>query len=107
MANFKPGSRYTNGVFTLNNQDQEFLTLRQNLIISESGQDLFFTVEGRHIQRPDLIAHEAYGRTELWWVIADINDIRQPIFDLVIGQELRIPPLTLVLDAIERLNQER
>lgn len=104
MANFKDGSRYTNGVFTLDGDNREFLILRKNLTIPESGEDIFLTVEGRHVKRPDLIASDVYGRSELFWVIMDVNQIRQPMLDLQVGQVLRIPPLELVLDAIENLN---
>jgi len=105
MANFRPGSRYTNGTFTLNPEDEEFLILRENLEIPESSEDIFFVVEGEHIYRPETIAVEVYDRPELWWVIADINNIREPLFDLEVGQELRIPPLAVVLEALDIINK--
>lgn len=106
MARFKSGSRYTNGQFTLDINNEKFLILRSNINIPESGQDNFVTVEGKHIKRPDLLSQESYGRPDLWWVIIDINGIRQPLLELTVGQELRVPPLRLVLDAIENLNLE-
>lgn len=106
MANFKDGSRYTNGTFTLDANKDKFLLLRSQLQISFSELDQYITVTSDLINRPDLIAYEAYGRPELGWVIMDINNIRQPLLDLTVGQELRIPPLDLVLDAIETLNKE-
>lgn len=106
MANIKDGSRYTNGVFTPDNNNKEFLILRESLEISESGEDIFLTVEGRHLKRPDTIASEVYGRPELFWVIMDVNSIRQPMLDLQVGQILRIPPLSLVLEAIDKMNSE-
>lgn len=106
MARFKPGSRYTNGTFTLDVNDKEFLILRSKIDIAPSGQDIFFTVLGEHINRTDLISTEVYGRPDLAWVIMDINNIRQPLIDLEVGQELRIPPITLVLQAIEHLNKQ-
>jgi len=106
MANFKPGSRYTNGIFTLSSDKSPFLLLRNRLSIPESGQDLFLSIEGKHIKRPDLISFESYGRPELFWAIMDINNVRQPLFDLRVGQQLRIPPLSVVLEAIDRLNSE-
>jgi len=105
MANFKPGSRYTNGTFTLSPEDSEFLILREKLDIPESSEDIFFIVEGEHIYRPELIAIEVYDRPELWWAIADINNIKEPMFDLEVGQELRIPPLSAVLQALDVINK--
>ena len=105
MANFKEYSRYTNGTFTLDPNKEKFLILRNKIEIPESGQDTFFTVQGDHLKRVDLISDEVYNRPDLGWVIMDINNIRQPMFDLEIGQQLRIPPLDLVLNAIENLNK--
>jgi len=106
MARFKDGSRYTNGSFTLDANKKEFLILRGNVSIPESGQDVFFTVKGEHLTRVDIISTEVYGRPDLGWVIMDVNKIRQPLADLRVGQELRIPPLTLVQQAIEHLNKQ-
>lgn len=105
MANIKSGSRYTNGTFTLDSNKTEFLILRSEISIDPTGQDIFLTVRGDHINRIDLVSQEMYGRPDLGWVIMDINNISQPLLDLKIGQELRIPPLALVLQSIEHLNQ--
>jgi nucleoid-associated protein YgaU len=45
--------------------------------------------------RLGLLAHEHYGRAELWWVIADASDLIDP-FDIPPGTELRIPDLSRV-----------
>jgi hypothetical protein len=105
MANFKAGSRYTNGTFTLDVNKNKFLLLRSKLSVDPSGQDTYFTIQSHHINRIDLISQEMYNRSDLGWVIMDINNIKQPLIDLQVGQELRIPPLALVLQAIEHLNQ--
>lgn len=107
MANFKTGSRYTNGIFTLDPNTKEFLILRETLNIPESGQDIYLMVEGQFINRPDLLSNAAYGRPDLFWAIMDINNIREPLFELEVGQSLRVPPLNLVLDAVKRLNLEQ
>jgi hypothetical protein len=105
MALFRRGSRYTNSTFSLGPDNNEFLLLRKIISIPKSGQDVYITVEERFLKRPDIISQITYGRPDLWWVIFDINDIRQPLFDLKIGQLLRIPPLGLVLESIEKLNK--
>jgi nucleoid-associated protein YgaU len=43
-------------------------------------------------ERLDLIAHEEYGDSTLWRVIADANGLLS-IRDLTVGQRLAIPPL--------------
>jgi hypothetical protein len=106
MARFRNGSRYTGGKFTLDTNSKEFLILRNTLVIPESESDIFLTIEGRFKKRIDLVSQKAYGRPDLGWVIADINNIREPLFDLTVGTELRIPPLGSVLSAIEALNKD-
>jgi hypothetical protein len=105
MARIKQGSRYTNGIFTTGVDNKEYLILRNSINIPESGQDAFFTVEGPFLKRIDLISQRVYGRPDLGWVIMDVNSIHQPLFNLAVGQVLRIPPLNNVLEAIEKLNK--
>lgn len=105
MANFRDGSRYTGGVFTLDIDNEEFLVLRNNLVLDERDDDSFITVEGRFERRPDLVSQKVYGRPDLGWAIMDVNNIRQPMFELTTGQELRIPALQRVLAAIDELNK--
>lgn len=105
MARFKVNSRYTNGIFTLDANNNEFLILRSKLEIAPSGQDMYFVVKGDHLKRLDLISNEVYGQPNLGWAIMDVNNIKQPLFELQIGQQLRIPPLNVLLQAIENLNK--
>ena len=42
--------------------------------------------------RLDILAHQFYGTTELWWYIANANNIHT--MNLEPGTSLRIPPLT-------------
>ena len=105
MALFRNGSRYTNGLFTLNAAKKEFLLLRETINIDSSDKDIFLTLDGKYVQRIDLISQEMYGRPDLGWVIMDINQIRQPLFELKVGKVLRVPPLNKVLDAINQLNK--
>jgi len=107
MARFRQGSRYSNGSFTLSPSDKEFLILRDTIEIPESPEDVYITVDGRHKRRIDLLSQDAYGRPDLGWVILDINQLRQPLVELVPGLQLRIPPLELVLEAISKLNLDK
>ena len=104
MARFRNGSRYSNGSFTLSSKNKEFLILRNSLVIPPSPDDIYVTIDGRYYQRIDLVSQDVYGRPDLGWVIMDINNIKQPMFDLKTGVTLRVPPLEAVLIAIEKLN---
>jgi len=43
----------------------------------------------------DFIAARFYGRSTLWWIIADVNDLFFP-FTLTEGQVLLLPPIDFV-----------
>lgn len=105
MANFKSSSRYRNAVVTSNRQNKNFIILRSPLNLKPDKNDTFVTVTQEIVQRPDLIAQTFYGNTEYWWVIYEFNEIRDPLFELKIGQILRIPALRRVLAAIEALEE--
>lgn len=106
MANFKRLSRYTGGILEKNRSGKEFLVLRLPLNLEPSDGDVFVEITQDLIQRPDLIAHKAYGNASLWWVIYEFNGIRDPLFELKMGQIIRIPELERVLKAIEELEEQ-
>jgi hypothetical protein len=54
--------------------------------------ELLYTVDGRDINRPDLISYRVYGTSDLWWYILNYNTIHDP-FSLVVGQKLKIPDI--------------
>lgn len=47
--------------------------------------------------RLDKLANDYYGDPKLWWVIAQINKIKNPLTDLKIGMLIWIPPLTSLI----------
>lgn len=77
--------------------------LRKSLKLKEDSTDTMILVTQAYEKRPDLLSTNVYGVPELWWVIYEFNNIRDPFFDLKAGQILRIPALERVLDAIDRL----
>lgn len=103
MANFKTLSRYTGGKVTKNRSEQDFLILRRPLNLTEDEGDVFVEITQDLEKRPDLVAFKAYEDPNLWWVIFELNEIRDPFFDLVAGQLIRLPALDRLLEAIEEL----
>jgi len=100
MANFKRLSRYDTKEIEVTRDGKQFLTLRQPLNLTPDSGDVYVTITQELLQRPDLIADRIYGNRELWWVIYEFNNISDPLFELVLGQVLRIPSLTRVQTAI-------
>ena len=55
--------------------------------------DLPKTLESRYNMRPDLLAYDLYGDTDLWWVfmINNPDQIVDPIYDFVTGLVIYVP----------------
>lgn len=104
MARFRSGTRYSNGVFTTNSENVPFMILRKTLIINEVEDDTFLTLDSRLEKRLDLISYKVYGRPDLGWAIMDVNNMQDPLTELVVGKVLRIPALSRLLSSISKLN---
>ncbi len=82
-------SRYAGCVLYVDGSD-EFVGSRQRIDTTPRPDDVFHSVvEG---DRVDLIAYRYWGRTDLWWVVCDYNDIACPV-ELGTGAVLRLPSL--------------
>jgi hypothetical protein len=68
----------------------DVLTIRP---VSSEADDFLYTIEPQYTYRPDLLAHDLYGESALWWVFIQRNlDILQdPIFDFIPGTQIFIP----------------
>ena len=100
MANFKQSSRYSQRIVEFDREGKQFLVLRHQLNLIPAAGDIYLTITQELLQRPDLIAHRAYGDRELWWVIYEFNNINDPLFELTLGQILRIPAIERVRKAL-------
>jgi len=61
-------------------------------------------VRAEEIGRLDIISTEYYDDPRLWWAIAHVNRILNPLNDMVIGMTLIIPRKEAVVAAIETGN---
>jgi hypothetical protein len=61
--------------------------------IPAEDDDFLYTVEPQYTYRPDLLAHDIYGSSKLWWVFAQRNMdiIKDPVFDMVPGTQIFLP----------------
>ena len=55
--------------------------------------DKLYTIEPQYHQRPDLLAHDMYKDSKLWWIFAQRNmdTIKDPIYDFEEGVEIYLP----------------
>lgn len=86
-------SRYVNNKI-VEYTDGICFTLWEIPDIPKSDQDIFYTVTAGKANRLELISYNQYGTTELWWVIATVNDISDPFVEAVPGTVLRVPALS-------------
>lgn len=70
-----------------------YLDIWKPLDITSSKDDRTYIIETKYHERPDLLAFELYGTTELFWVFWQFNKdaIEDPIHDFVSGLEIKIP----------------
>lgn len=66
--------------------------------IQASVTDSFMVLPQRYKHRPDLLSADLYGTPRLWWVFMMINPnvLKDPIYDMQPGIELRVPSNTSI-----------
>jgi hypothetical protein len=64
--------------------------------------DVYYTVTSQYEFRPDLLAYDLYGDSNLWWVFAVRNkdSIKDPIYDMYAGQSLYLPKLSTLKNSL-------
>lgn len=72
---------------------QNYLDVLSIRPVSSEPDDFLYTIESQYANRPDLLAHDLYGDSNLWWVFTqrNLDIIQDPIFDFVPGVQIRIP----------------
>lgn len=66
----------------------------------EEGTFTEYTVKESDIGRLDLIAYQYYEDSSFWFVIALVNKVQNLLSDMYVGQVLKIPDKTLVVDTM-------
>jgi hypothetical protein len=72
----------------------------ESIEFPETDQDGHYRVASTDLGRLDNLAQKYYRNRYLWWVIAHVNDIVDPIFGMTVGQVLRIPAWGTVFAAL-------
>lgn len=70
-----------------------YLDLLKPQPIPVANDDVLYEILPAYTYRPDLLAHDLYGKKELWWVFAQRNKdiIKDPVFDFVAGTKIYLP----------------
>lgn len=82
-----------------NNEYLSYLTIRP---VPARANDVLYTIEVQYTHRPDLLAYDLYGTSDLWWVFAqrNMNVIRDPIYDIEAGVQIYLPQSQFIKDTI-------
>tara|TARA_S200000501_G_scaffold165763_1_gene156186 strand:+ start:189 stop:488 length:300 start_codon:yes stop_codon:yes gene_type:complete len=79
-----------------------YLDILKPRSIPVAGDDILYEILPAYTFRPDLLAHDLYGRKELWWVFAqrNLDVLKDPIFDFVAGTKIYLPQGTYLRETL-------
>ena len=88
MAAYKKSSPYYST--SQNELYLELLTIRP---VPAEADDYKYVIESQYKHRPDLLAYDLYGNSNLWWVFVQRNMevIKDPIYDFEPGVTIYCP----------------
>lgn len=74
----------------------KFLDVMVDRKISPKRTDVLYKIDKIYENRPDLLAHDLYGNSALWWVFVQRNPdvLKDPIGDFKAGKSIFIPAKT-------------
>ena len=64
--------------------------LRREVVVPDPS-DSVIEVTQTMVGDLNTLSYELYGTTELWWAIAELNHILDPMTEVVAGLQLRVP----------------
>jgi hypothetical protein len=82
-------SRYVGGGTT--EQSSGFIEWWERTIFTQDASDITYIIEDFYAGRLDLIASVFYNEPRWWWVIAQYNNILDPISEITPGRIIYIP----------------
>lgn len=79
-----------------------FLDVWQGKTIPTDVDDALYQIDPLYNLRPDLLAHDLYGDSNLWWVFAvrNPNVLKDPVFNFVAPNIIYISTKVAVFKAI-------
>jgi hypothetical protein len=81
---------------------QYFLDVMVNRPIPKLVDDQYFTINATYQYRPDLLAHDLYDNSGLWWVFyqRNPNTLTAPPLDFKAGTQIYLPKITTLKSAL-------
>lgn len=92
-----PTCRYRNHMRYRENDSTELPESYDSPTFENKTDDVYYRVESGHANKLDLVASsdDHYSNEELWWVIAEANDIIDPL-DVPVGTVLKVPSIKTI-----------
>ena len=81
---------------------QFFLDVMTDRNFPKESDDLSFTINLTYQYRPDLLAHDLYGDSRLWWVFyqRNPNTLTKPPLDFAANTVIYLPKITTLKSAL-------
>lgn len=97
MANYTASSPYF-----LTGYSQFFLDQMVDRAIPRFSDDVLFKLNDTYQYRPDLLAFDLYGDSQLWWVFyqRNPNTLTAPPWDFAAGVEIYVPKISTLRSAL-------
>ena len=79
-----------------------YLDLMNNRYRPNYPDDQMFSITQVYQYRPDLLAHDLYGDSNLWWVFAqrNPNTLVNPLMDFKVGTNIYLPKSATLKQAL-------
>lgn len=76
----------------------QYLDVMINRSIPGNADDVYWKITAVYNLRPDLLAHDLYGTSTLWWVFSqrNPNTLKDPLFDFTEGTDIYLPPFSVL-----------
>ena len=81
---------------------QDYLDILNIRPVSAEVDDFLYKIQPQYAYRPDLLAYDIYGDSQLWWVFAVRNKdvIKDSVYDFVPGQTIFLPQMADIKKAL-------
>jgi hypothetical protein len=96
----RPTSRYNLIRLYVNQESRMVQETWDRLPITPQPEDGYHEVVASEAHRPDLLALAYYGDLNLYWVLAQANQMTDPFAETTVGKKLRIPNSTYVFQLL-------
>lgn len=92
----------TSPYYTTQVTNNNFLDIMNNRSVTADSTDIHWQITATYHLRPDLLAHDLYADSRLWWVFAarNPNALQDPLFDFVQGLYIYLPQQNLINNSL-------